>query len=172
MRGFLNDGTTDYSLHHRPQSLAFGHCDLAYRNLGRLTQIKVSYDNNKGLRVETNGKLCFETNKVKLPKDYRFGVSAASADNPDSFELFAFKVASDEPFDRSNQPEKNNPNYRQQQQQQQQQQSPATNNQKILFEFQDKEYTYFETQSEQFQDIHNRLQALVSCSCLFERHLD
>jgi lectin, mannose-binding 1 len=41
-------------------------------------------------RVEVDGSLCFESNKIKLPLGYNFGISAASAENPDSFEVFKF----------------------------------------------------------------------------------
>ncbi|KAF3171349.1 hypothetical protein TWF106_006562 [Orbilia oligospora] len=93
IRGYLNDGTTDYSIHHHPQSLAFGQCDAAYRNLGRPSDLKISYTHDHGLRVELDDHICFETNKIKLPSNYRWGVSAASAENPDSFELFGLKLA-------------------------------------------------------------------------------
>ncbi|KAK6348284.1 hypothetical protein TWF718_006090 [Orbilia javanica] len=93
IRGYLNDGTTDYSIHHHPQSLAFGQCDAAYRNLGRPSDLKISYTHEHGLRVELDDHLCFETNKVHVPSNYRWGVSAASAENPDSFELFGLKLA-------------------------------------------------------------------------------
>ncbi|KAK6358344.1 hypothetical protein TWF730_007688 [Orbilia blumenaviensis] len=93
IRGYLNDGTTDYSIHHHPQSLAFGQCDTAYRNLGRPSDLKISYTHAHGLRVEIDNHICFESNKVTLPKNYRWGVSAASAESPDSFELFGFKLA-------------------------------------------------------------------------------
>ncbi|KAK6501620.1 hypothetical protein TWF481_009455 [Arthrobotrys musiformis] len=93
IRGYLNDGTTDYSIHHHPQSLAFGQCDATYRNLGRPSDLKISYTHDHGLRVELDDHICFETNKVTLPSNYRWGVSAASAENPDSFELFGLKLA-------------------------------------------------------------------------------
>ena len=41
IRGFLNDGTTDFSTHHSVDSLAFGHCTYPYRNLGRPSQLKL-----------------------------------------------------------------------------------------------------------------------------------
>ncbi|EGX52141.1 hypothetical protein TWF173_010737 [Orbilia oligospora] len=93
IRGYLNDGTTDFSIHHHPQSLAFGQCDAAYRNLGRPSDLKISYTHDHGLRVELDDHICFESNKIKLPNNYRWGVSAASAENPDSFELFGLKLA-------------------------------------------------------------------------------
>lgn len=41
-------------------------------------------------RVDVDGNLCFESNKIKLPLGYNFGLTAASAENPDSFEVFKF----------------------------------------------------------------------------------
>ncbi len=87
LRGFLNDGTTDFRTQHNIDSLAFGHCNFAYRNLGRPSQVKLRH-NEQGLKVEVDGRLCFETDKVRLPSGYRLGITAASADSPDSFEVF------------------------------------------------------------------------------------
>ncbi|KAI0123861.1 concanavalin A-like lectin/glucanase domain-containing protein [Xylariales sp. AK1849] len=91
IRGFLNDGTTDYSKHHSVDSLAFGHCDYSYRNLGRPSQIKMR-QTLKNFKVEIDGKLCFESDKVSMPIGYNFGITAASAENPDSFEIFKMVV--------------------------------------------------------------------------------
>lgn len=41
-------------------------------------------------RVDVDGNLCFESKKIKLPLGYNFGITAASAENPDSFEIFKF----------------------------------------------------------------------------------
>lgn len=65
MRGFLNDGKTDYSIHHNVASLAFGHCDFTYRNQGNLSKLKIIHT-FQGLKVETDGRICFETKDVSL----------------------------------------------------------------------------------------------------------
>lgn len=170
MRGFLNDGTTDYSLHHQPQALAFGHCDLAYRNLGVITVLRMTYSHQKGLKVETDGKTCFETTKVRLPENHRFGISAASADNPDSFELFGFKLASAQRYQGDASAKSSSPTQSQMPQQQQQgqqgqskplQQNQSPNTQDIKYEYKDAQYTNFKTQQDQFKDVHERLQAMV-----------
>ncbi|KAL2131027.1 hypothetical protein VTI74DRAFT_5617 [Chaetomium olivicolor] len=95
LRGFLNDGTTDYRNHHNIDSLAFGHCSFSYRNLGRPTQIKLRHTETK-FSVEVAGRPCFESDKIRLPSGYNFGVTAASADNPDSFEVFKLVVLTGE----------------------------------------------------------------------------
>ncbi|RPB24175.1 concanavalin A-like lectin/glucanase [Terfezia boudieri ATCC MYA-4762] len=95
VRGFLNDGKTDYSIHHNIASLAFGHCDFTYRNQGTLSKLKITHT-NQGLKVEADGRTCFETRDVHLSASNYFGVSAASADSPDSFELFKFAISSPE----------------------------------------------------------------------------
>lgn len=94
IRGFLNDGSTDYKSHHSVDSLAFGHCEYSYRNLGRPSRIAVrqSQDN---FRVDVDGHLCFESSKIRLPTGYQLGVTAASAENADSFEVFKFVVTTD-----------------------------------------------------------------------------
>ncbi|KAF3769966.1 concanavalin A-like lectin/glucanase [Cryphonectria parasitica EP155] len=90
VRGFLNDGTKDYSK-ISVDGQSFGHCDHAYRNLGRPSQIKFrqTMDNFK---VEIDGQLCFESNRISIPAGYKLGLTAASADNPDSFEIFKMVV--------------------------------------------------------------------------------
>jgi lectin, mannose-binding 1 len=89
IRGFLNDGSTDYRTQASIDGLAFGHCDYAYRNLGRPSQLRVR-STSAGLEVMVDDKACFLSNNVVLPKDYTFGITAASSDPPDSFEVFKF----------------------------------------------------------------------------------
>lgn len=93
VRGFLNDGFKDYSK-MTVDGQSFGHCDHAYRNLGRPSQIKFrqTADNFK---VEIDGQLCFESNKIRIPPGFKLGITAASADNPDSFEIFKMVVMSE-----------------------------------------------------------------------------
>jgi len=89
IRGFLNDGTTDFKNHHHLESLAFGHCDYSYRNLGRPSKIQLKQDGS-GFEVNVDGNLCFRSDKVLLPSDNYFGITAASSDTPDSFEIYKF----------------------------------------------------------------------------------
>lgn len=93
VRGFLNDGTKDFSK-ISVDAQSFGHCDHAYRNLGRPSQVKFrqTVDNFK---VEIDGQLCFESPKIRIPGGYNIGITAASADNPDSFEIFKMVVMTD-----------------------------------------------------------------------------
>lgn len=63
IRGFLNDGLKDIKAHADPDTLAFGQCNYAYRNLGRLSTIKVSHANNV-FEVTVDGNPCFSTEKV------------------------------------------------------------------------------------------------------------
>ncbi|RDW65243.1 hypothetical protein BP5796_09935 [Coleophoma crateriformis] len=94
VRGFLNDGTHDYKSHHSVDSLAFGHCKFAFRNLGRSSRVHLRHGATS-FRVEVDGNLCFESSKIQLPMGYNFGISAASAQNPDSFEVFELVVATE-----------------------------------------------------------------------------
>ncbi|KAI5863244.1 concanavalin A-like lectin/glucanase [Durotheca rogersii] len=87
IRGFLNDANIDFKTHQNVDSLAFGHCNYAYRNLGRPSQIKLT-QTPQAFRVEVGGQLCFESDKIAIPPGYYFGITAAAADNPDSFEIF------------------------------------------------------------------------------------
>jgi len=91
IRGFLNDGTIDFKSQPNIDSLAFGHCNYAYRNLGRPSQIKFRQTQDN-FRVEIDGRLCFESNKISIPPGYSFGITAASADVADSHEVFKMVV--------------------------------------------------------------------------------
>ncbi|KAJ5756575.1 hypothetical protein N7533_006118 [Penicillium manginii] len=93
IRGFLNDGTTDYKSHRSVDSLAFGHCDYAYRNLGRPSVVKLKHTNSI-FEVTVDDKVCFSTSKVALPAGNTFGITAATPENPDSFEVFKFVLES------------------------------------------------------------------------------
>ncbi|KAJ5690645.1 hypothetical protein N7462_005037 [Penicillium macrosclerotiorum] len=93
VRGFLNDGTTNYKSHPSVDSLAFGHCDYSYRNLGRPSVVKLKHTNSL-LEVTVDDKICFSTNKVALPAGNTFGITAATPENPDSFEVFKFVLES------------------------------------------------------------------------------
>jgi lectin, mannose-binding 1 len=86
IRGFLNDGSTDYKSHHSVDSLAFGHCAYSYRNLGRLSRLNI-HQNDQNFQVTIDGNLCFESTRIRLPVGYYFGITAVSSENPDSFEV-------------------------------------------------------------------------------------
>lgn len=110
LRGHLNDRTTSYtkleSAGANPFSLnrlfaksdadknSFGKCTFAYRNLGTISSLKLSY-NPSSLKVTHDGQLCFENQHITLPKGYFFGISAASSELPDSHELFGATITSD-----------------------------------------------------------------------------
>ena len=59
----MNDGSTDYKSHHSVDSLAFGHCDYAYRNLGRPSVIQIKQETNS-FEVIVDQRQCFFTEKV------------------------------------------------------------------------------------------------------------
>lgn len=42
--------------------------------------------------MEVDGRTCFQSDQVMLPSGMYFGLSAASFDSPDSFEVFSFKT--------------------------------------------------------------------------------
>lgn len=159
IRGFLNDGNVDHVSQPSVDKLAFGQCNYYYRNLGRPSQIKLR-QTISNFRVEIDGKLCFETDKVSLPAGYHFGITAATPDNPDSFEIFKFVVMSDstisgeqnqgqEYTSRQHQPDGHNHG--------QQQHSGNTND--FTQPIPDQPADIFQTTKEQFQDVHNRLQS-------------
>jgi len=139
IRGFLNDGNTDYKSHHTVESLAFGHCDYSYRNLGRPSKLQVKYGSN-GLSVTIDGNQCFSTPKISLPTDYSFGITAASSDPPDSFEVFKLAVSQAGPAGGRGQ--------------------QSAGSQQTVVNSGNQNDASVAASSSQFEDLHNRIQAL------------
>lgn len=162
IRGFLNDGTVDYVSQPSVDKLAFGQCNYWYRNLGRPSQIKLR-QTLSSFKVEVDGHLCFETSKVSLPPGYHFGITAATPDNPDSFEVFKLVVMSDSTVSSEN---KQNTHESQSSQHQpeghhqggQQQQPQQADDYDFSHLIPDQSADVFQSSKEQFQDLHNRLQ--------------
>ncbi|KZL80762.1 legume-like lectin family protein [Colletotrichum incanum] len=167
VRGFLNDRSTDYKAQSDISALAFGHCQYHYRNLGRPSQIKLR-QTDRVFKVEIDGRLCFETDKVKIPPGYTFGITAASADNPDSFEIFKMVVMSDS-LQASDQGQQQNQQNQQQQahEQKSNQGQPSSNNPRSdnadpidLNAIPDANADSITSSRAQFADLHNRLQSV------------
>ncbi|KAI0142850.1 concanavalin A-like lectin/glucanase [Xylariaceae sp. FL1272] len=164
IRGFLNDGTTDYKSQASVDSLAFGHCNYNYRNLGRPSQIKLK-QTAQTFRVEIDTRLCFETDQISLPAGYNFGVTAAAADNPDSIEVFKLVVMTGDLNDKSD--ERQVPPQQQPFGGQQQQmffgrggQSDSPNQAKFDDDLADSDADMITSSKAQFADLHNRLQSV------------
>jgi mannose-binding lectin 1 len=163
LRGFLNDGTTDFKNNHNVDSLAFAQCSFTYRNLGRPTQIKLRHTETK-FSVEVAGRHCFESDNIRIPSGYNFGITAASADNPDSFEVFKLAVLTAGETPQQNANNANNAN------------NGNNNNNKPRMNFgrsgqttvedpydsviPDQEAEKITSSKEQFADLHNRLQSV------------
>ncbi|GAB7360834.1 hypothetical protein MBLNU230_g0820t1 [Neophaeotheca triangularis] len=156
VRGFLNDGGQNFQSHTSMESLAFGHCDYAYRNLGRPSKLTVSTSN--GLSVKVDDRLCFNSDRITLPAGYYFGVTAATGENPDSFEINKFVVSSGNSAS-------SNPG--QGEKQAGGAPPPKRDNDKIdAFPgapeaVPDSTADMFHSSQEQFEDLHNRLQGLT-----------
>jgi len=161
IRGFLNDGTQNYKGHSSLESLAFGHCDYSYRNLGRPSKIKIT--NQNGLSVLVDDRECFRTDRVSLPSGYYFGITAATAENPDSFEVTKFVVSSASGSQAPPPP--------QQQQQQARQAQHGVGSPPPLQKLDrfpgspeavpDRVADEIRNQDDQFADLHNRLQGMT-----------
>lgn len=61
----MNDGTLDYKNYHAVDSLAFGHCDYSYRNLGRPSKLRIKQEAGN-FEITIDDKLCFKSDKVSL----------------------------------------------------------------------------------------------------------
>jgi len=158
LRGFLNDGTVNYKAHGNLESLAFGHCDYSYRNLGRPSKLRVT--NQNGLSVTIDDRECFRTDRASLPPGYYFGITAATGENPDSFEVNRFAVSSSS---------SSTPQQQQQSNDNQPSSAPGTSpHLQKLDRFPgapeavpDRSADEIKSQSEQFADLHNRLQGMT-----------
>ncbi|TVY32969.1 Protein ERGIC-53-like [Lachnellula subtilissima] len=159
IRGFLNDGSTEYKSHHSVDSLAFGHCEYSYRNLGRPSRIAIRQSPDS-FSVDVDGRRCFDSPKIKIPLGYYFGVSAASAENPDSFEVFRFVTTTDSHTpDVAGQPGEQLVAAPDNQAQAQQPIGNTQNTQRDLPE--EAPASQYTSSDAQFADLHNRLQAMM-----------
>ncbi|KAJ4375854.1 hypothetical protein N0V83_001132 [Neocucurbitaria cava] len=175
VRGFLNDGTIDIKSHPDPDTLAFGKCDHAYRNRGHLSKIILHHAAGY-LEVTVDGESCFKTDKVKLPEGYYFGVSASSAENPDSFEVHKFIISTTSSYTRE-EPNKqryaNADQHHEQQKlaaqkgheeqthhQQNQRYGSSTDQTNIPKMVEDVLAGSIKSQQDQFADLHNRIQII------------
>lgn len=110
--------------------------------------------------MTVDGTLCFDSKHIRLPLGYSFGISAASAENPDSFEVFKFVLTTE-----SHTPDVQDPNAESYQQfggageAQSNNQDSGT----IPAYKDDPEVPAEEIKSQeaQFADLHNRLQAMT-----------
>ena len=159
IRGFLNDGTQNFKSYSNLASLAFGHCDYSYRNLGRPSKLKVSSQN--GLKVSIDDKECFTSEKISLPSGYYFGITASTQDQPDSFEVHKFVVSTGIPHTHENVLKGGAPPRSQPQQQQQPQLQKLDKWPGAPEALPDKIADEIKNQQEQFADLHNRLQGLT-----------
>ncbi|KAJ1337444.1 lectin, mannose-binding 1 [Microdochium nivale] len=176
IRGFLNDGTIDFKNQANIDSLAFGHCNYAYRNLGRPSQIKLRQTQDN-FRVEIDGRLCFESNKISIPAGYTFGITAASADLPDSHEVFKMVVMTENlsatvegsPPMKARAPEGNSdrppayPNKQNNQNGQNNQNNQNGQNNQNSGEFKevdDTDAATYTSSEAQFRDLHGRMQGI------------
>ena len=139
IRGFLNDGTKDHRNDPHVDSLAFGHCDYAYRNLGRPSKLTMKTSPSIGLQVFIDDKPCFRSNKITLPSEYSLGITAASSETPDSFEVFKLSAYSSSGSPPSPPPQNQN----QQQNQQEFLQTPTSNNKPAISEPKDTDPTTY-----------------------------
>ena len=162
VRGFLNDGTQTFSSHGALGSLAFGHCDYSYRNLGRPSKVTITSQN--GLTVRVDDRECFSSNQISLPSGYYFGLTAASGDTPDSFEIHKVLVSTGLPTNYQNAikgpppPQQQAPPSRQQQAPQLQRLEKLPGAPEAVPDSMADEVKGTEAQ---FADLHNRLQGLT-----------
>lgn len=78
IRGHLNDGTITYD-QTDPSRQAFSQCQLSYRNTDTDVHVKVSYMEGF-FRIMVDGRHCFQTDLIHLPRGGYFGVTASTPD--------------------------------------------------------------------------------------------
>ncbi len=92
IRGYLNDGTIDYSkLGDKIYENSFGSCLAAYQDSQVPFTLRVVYYNGI-LTVQVDNKVCMKTKQVKLPKNYKVGFSASTGSQHEQFELLRLKT--------------------------------------------------------------------------------
>ncbi|CAZ82212.1 unnamed protein product [Tuber melanosporum] len=169
IRAYLNDGATDYSIHHNVPSLSFGHCEIHYRNRGALTGLRITHS-PKNFKVEADGSLCFETTRVRLPTGYHYGISAATSETPDSYELFSILLSSPERIDPSRakdahhegQTQQHQDQFRHQEQEKSHGRTPHEEDYTMYKpEYEDESPEKYKSEHDQFVDVHNRLQGIT-----------
>ncbi|KAH7308186.1 legume-like lectin family protein [Stachybotrys elegans] len=174
IRGFLNDNSIDYSQRHNIDELAFGHCQYSYRNLGRPSQIKLRQNAN-GFKVEIDGRLCFESDKISIPTGLHWGISAATPEQSDSFEIFKMVVMAEtlQPREAVNanantnnnagmgteSPKEANPPKMSGSSPGKRVPDPMMDDSAFTEMIPDEDADIFQTSKAQFQDLHNRLQS-------------
>lgn len=169
IRGFLNDGSKNYRDLHIVDGLAFGHCQYSYRNLGRPSDLKIEHTAQGGLKVQIDGSPCFESSKIILPKDNYIGISAASAETPDSFEVFKLAVSGETttpppeiPSSETTPPASSSEQY------------AGDDDANVQFE-DDPSFVPADSiidHTKQFQDLHNRLQSVMKHVSAFQRDMN
>lgn len=161
IRGFLNDGTKDHLNDPHVDALAFGHCEYAYRNLGRPSKLTMISSPSIGLQVLIDDRPCFSSDKITLPSDYFLGITAASSEPPDSFEVFklsTYSSSSSSGGTASPPPRKDHDH--QNQKHPQESSPPQPPNDTPPTEPKDIDPTTLTSNPTQFADLHNRLQLL------------
>lgn len=123
---------------------------------------------SKTFKVEVDGNLCFETEKVKLPPGYHFGVSAITSDTPDSFELFSVLVSSMETYHTPGKPHQAYEEVTEgagrivRDRGAVGQRAPhEVDYEEYVPEFKDASAETYKTPDQQFTDVHNRLQGMT-----------
>lgn len=158
IRGFLNDGTKNFRAQSSLEALAFGHCDYSYRNLGRPSKLTIKSGN--GFSVRIDDRECFSSDKISLPSGYYFGLTAATGDQPDSFEVHKV-IVSTGTSQAQDTVIKGPPAAQQQQQQQVPQLQKLDKFPGAPEAVPDKMAEEVKGQEEQFADLHNRIQGLT-----------
>jgi lectin, mannose-binding 1 len=117
-------------------------------------------------RVDVDGNLCFESPKIKLPLGYSFGITAVSAENPDSFEVFKFVTTTEshtpDITDPTNQGISNSGMGASNQNTGDSAQNQAAPGDIPTYnDPPDAPASSYQSSAEQFYDLHNRLQAMM-----------
>lgn len=164
IRGYLNDGSTDYKSHPHVEGLAFGHCDYPYRNLGRPSRLQL-IQSRRGFEVIVDDVRCFVSDKIELPKFYSFGMTAATSETADSFEVFKFVLnaiaTSGSTIQNQNQDQSQQQTIKEQEQNQNRMSSFNLGGATPPTDPEDNTpASSYRTSDAQFADLHNRLQML------------
>ncbi|KAG9293677.1 hypothetical protein G9A89_019014 [Geosiphon pyriformis] len=109
--GHLNDGTTVYQNLTEPEKSSLAGCYRQFRNSPSPTFVKITHINNKiKVAVDANNHgqhyiTCFESNDIKIPTGYFFGLSAsAEGETPDDHDILSFELYEINPAEKKERP--------------------------------------------------------------------
>lgn len=93
IHAFFNDGTIDYSKFSSKElyEQAFASCLISYQDSQVPTTLRIGHYDGTSV-IQVNNRLCMKSKKIKLPQNYKVGLSAVTGEDYEQFELLRLKT--------------------------------------------------------------------------------